>query len=1073
MRRSEQNAVYEICQKFLQEHIPEYVRDTALEIIAENGIQKVDIQEGENWEARGVIQGEDFQVYTPTVKISFADLQIRHQCNCQGAFSGSCSHIAALILKLIQDLREEDKHVDDEITTQTRDWKQTFHSFFSSEVEPETGHHYLIFRLAPEQDRLRVSFFRARQNKTAISTVHTEISLEQILANPSWCEYSPMLLDVAKQIGQYLDYYGHCIEIPEGLISWFFWAVRNEYYLLWKDTDKHCVIENSPLSLQLNPCLNDAGLTFELLMKREGRPPIHLHTGADDEITFHGLMPMWVAFQHNFYPVQTSLPPELVHTLIRESPLVPQEEVPEFLDRVWTRLSAADLYEPQKFLTRMEPLFQPAKYCPKLFLDEEGSLLTLEIENLYETIHGEFPLKGPNPDFQTGSYTYDGSTYLIRRHQEEESKLLAELETMNFQSRSSNLWFLEPEEAISFLLDHYPSLLEKYRVFGEKALSRYKVRTTQGVVQATVMSNEKDKWFSLDIAVNYQGQTLPLEKVWKAWARGKRYVQLKDGSYTSLPEAWLKKFADKLTALGMDPSKPPQEKYKQFEAPILDSILDDIPNAQTDAFWNTLRTKIHSFREIVQLDPPKGLRATLRSYQQQGLSYLNFLYEYNFGGILADEMGLGKTIQTLSFIQYLIERKIKGPNLIIVPTSVLPNWEREAKKYVPDLKLLVIYGTRRDNMFKQLEESDLALTTYALLRRDLEELQKFKFTCVILDEAQNIKNPNTITARSVRHVQSRLRICLSGTPIENNLFELWSLFEFLMPGFLGSQHAFQRGVVKPIKEGDTATLDYLRTRVKPFILRRTKAEVAKDLPPKIESVVCCALEDEQAELYASLAKKLREKVFADVDKNGLSKCQMSILDALLKLRQICCHPRLLKIDIPGFSNNLPSGKFDAFKNMISEIVEGGHKVLVFSQFVQMLQIIKQWLDFSHITYCYLDGKSKDRFDQVDRFNTDETIPIFLISLKAGGTGLNLTSADYVIHYDPWWNPAMENQATDRTHRIGQTRQVFSYKLICENTVEEKILKLQDLKRNVAEAIIPGQDSMKSLTREDLEMLFDV
>ncbi|MBQ7457195.1 MAG: DEAD/DEAH box helicase [Desulfovibrio sp.] len=1082
MRRSEQNAVYEICQKFLQEHIPEYVRDIALELIADNYMQKIDIQEGETWEVRGVIQGEDFQVYTPTLQFSFVDQQVRHQCNCQEAFSGSCAHVAALMLKLLEDMREDDTRLEEESMTPVKEWKQTFHSFFAQEMEPETGRHYLIFRITPEQKRLMVSFFRARQNKISISSVHTEVSLEQIIANPEWCEFSPMLPEVAKQIGQYLDYYGHCVEIPQGLIAWFFWAIRNEYYLYWKDTDKHCLIESSPFSLQLNPCLHDQGLTFEMLMKREGRPPMHLHgsteedasqDGEEEPITFHGLMPLWVCYQHNFYPVQTNLPPSLVRELIQESPLVPQEEIPEFLDRVWTRLSTSDLYEPQNFLTSMEPLFQPATYRPKLFLDEEGSLLTLEIENIYETVHGEFSVKGPNPDFQTGSYTYDGTTYLIRRHQEEESELLNELETMNFQPRSNKLWFLEPEEAISFLLDYYPSLLEKYRVFGEKALSRYKVRTTQGVIQAQVTSNEKDKWFSLDINVDYQGQSLPLEKVWKAWARGKRYVQLKDGSYTSLPEAWLKKLSDKLTALGMDPSKPPQDTFKQYEAPLLDSLLEDIPNAETDSFWNTLRTKIHSFREIMQITPPAGLHATLRSYQQQGLSYLNFLYEYNFGGILADEMGLGKTIQTLSFIQYLIERGVKGPNLIVVPTSVLPNWEREAKKFVPDLKLLVIYGTRRDNMFKQLEDTDLALTTYALLRRDLEELQKFHFTCVILDEAQNIKNPNTITARSVRHIQARLRICLSGTPIENNLFELWSLFEFLMPGFLGSQHAFQRGVIKPIKEGDAATLEYLRTRVKPFILRRTKAEVAKDLPPKIESVVCCALEDAQAELYASLAKKLREKVFADVDKNGLSKSQMSILDALLKLRQICCHPRLLKIDIPGFTNNLPSGKFDAFKNMISEIVEGGHKVLVFSQFVQMLQIIKQWLEFSQIAFCYLDGKSKDRFEQVDTFNTHEDIPIFLISLKAGGTGLNLTSADYVIHYDPWWNPAMENQATDRTHRIGQTRQVFSYKLICQNTVEEKILKLQEIKRSVAEAIIPGQDSMKSLTREDLEMLFDV
>ncbi|MFO7597887.1 MAG: DEAD/DEAH box helicase, partial [Desulfocurvibacter africanus] len=342
-----------------------------------------------------------------------------------------------------------------------------------------------------------------------------------------------------------------------------------------------------------------------------------------------------------------------------------------------------------------------------------------------------------------------------------------------------------------------------------------------------------------------------------------------------------------------------------------------------------------------------------------------------------------------------------------------------------------------------------------------------------LDEAQNIKNPNTITARSVRKLDTNMRLCLSGTPIENNLFELWSLFEFLMPGFLGSQHSFQRGIVKPIKDGDEETLNYLRGRVRPFILRRTKSEVAKDLPPKIETIQYCNLADEQLELYAALAKKLKEQVMQTVDEKGIAKSQMSILDALLKLRQICCHPRLLKLDMPGLNTNLPSGKFDAFQDLITDVIEEGHKVLVFSQFVQMLHIIRNWLQINKTPFAYLDGASKDRFDQVERFNSDPSIPIFLISLKAGGTGLNLTAADYVVHYDPWWNPAVENQATDRAHRIGQTQQVFSYKMICQNTVEEKILKLQEQKKGIADAIIPGQEAWKSLTRDDLEMLFEI
>ena len=539
-----------------------------------------------------------------------------------------------------------------------------------------------------------------------------------------------------------------------------------------------------------------------------------------------------------------------------------------------------------------------------------------------------------------------------------------------------------------------------------------------------------------------------------------------------MPESWLERLAHKLKVLGLDPNKPPKHHFKQFEAPVLDSILDDLPNTIEDSFWSKLRDNIRHFKEVEQIQTPKGLNASLRPYQIQGISYLNFLDEYGFGGILADEMGLGKTIQTLAFIQHMKNKGAVGPNLIVVPTSVLPNWDREAEKFVPDLKRVIVYGTRRENIFRKIADADIVITTYALLRRDLEEMEKHEFNTVILDEAQNIKNPNTITARAVRRINARMRLCLSGTPIENNLFELWSLFEFLMPGFLGSQHAFQRGIVKPIKDGDAETLEYLRTRVRPFILRRTKAEVAKDLPPKVESVTCCALEEAQAELYAVLARKLRAQVLADVDEKGLARSQMSILDALLKLRQICCHPRLLKMDLPGFSNNLPSGKFDAFKDMAMDIVEGGHKVLVFSQFVQMLHIIRQWLEFSQVPFCYLDGASKDRFDQVDRFNNSPEIPIFLISLKAGGTGLNLTSADYVIHYDPWWNPAVESQAIDRTHRIGQKNKVIAYRLLTKDSVEEKIRILQHQKNQLVANVLGDEGFTSSLGIDDLNFILN-
>ena len=466
---------------------------------------------------------------------------------------------------------------------------------------------------------------------------------------------------------------------------------------------------------------------------------------------------------------------------------------------------------------------------------------------------------------------------------------MSELAAMDFQSRSNRLWFLEPEEAISFLLDSYPKLVDYYRVYGEKALSRYKVRTAKSTITAQVVSNEKEKWFSLDISVDYEGQSLPLEKIWKAWTRGKRYVQLKDGSYTSLPQEWLEKIAHKLTALGLDPSKPPQTKFKQFEAPVLDSLLEDLPGASTDSFWNNLREKIRSFREVRPVPAPQKLQATLRSYQLQGLSYLNFLSEYGFGGILADEMGLGKTVQTLAFIEHMVEHHYEGPNLIVVPTSVLPNWEREAEKFVPHLRRLTIYGTRREGMFKHIAESDLVITTYALLRRDLEEMEKYEFNTVILDEAQNIKNPNTITARAVRRINARMRLCLSGTPIENNLFELWSLFEFLMPGFLGSQHAFQRGIVKPIKDGDAETLEYLRTRVRPFILRRTKSEVVEELPEKTDIIRRIPLSDSELISYEVMRERAKQAV------DSARKVSVNILADITQLRMAACDPALIGI----------------------------------------------------------------------------------------------------------------------------------------------------------------------------------
>ncbi len=434
-------------------------------------------------------------------------------------------------------------------------------------------------------------------------------------------------------------------------------------------------------------------------------------------------------------------------------------------------------------------------------------------------------------------------------------------------------------------------------------------------------------------------------------------------------------------------------------------------------------------------------------------------------------MGLGKTLQTLAL---LLAEKEAGradrPSLVVVPTSLVFNWVDEARRFAPGLRLLALVGPDRGHRFAELGDHDVVLTTYALLRQDGERLAAHRFHYLVLDEAQNIKNPASLTARAAKALSARHRLALTGTPLENNLTELWSIFDFLMPGFLGSHEAFVQRYARPVEaHGDQDALARLRRRVNPFILRRVKRDVAAELPPKTETVLTCELTPAQRRLYRQVLEASRARVFAEVEQKGIARSHIAILDALLKLRQVCCHPQLLRI--PG-NRVQASAKLELFRELISEVVAGGHRALVFSQFVGMLSILRRELERLGIAYEYLDGRTRDREARVKRFQEREDIPVFLISLKAGGAGLNLTAASYVIHFDPWWNPAVEAQATDRAYRIGQEREVFSYKLITRGTVEEKIQELQRRKQALADGLLSVDAALgKHLTREDLEELF--
>jgi len=468
--------------------------------------------------------------------------------------------------------------------------------------------------------------------------------------------------------------------------------------------------------------------------------------------------------------------------------------------------------------------------------------------------------------------------------------------------------------------------------------------------------------------------------------------------------------------------------------------------------------------------PPAGLQCRLRPYQQFGLSWLQFLREYDLGGILADDMGLGKTVQTLAHL--LLEKeagRLDKPALVVAPTSLMGNWRREAERFAPDLKVLVLHGPARHERFEAIPAHDLVLTTYPLLVRDEAQLKDQMWSFVILDEAQTVKNPRTKAARALRRLKSSHRLCLTGTPLENHLGELWSLFDFVMPGFLGSEEQFKRLYRTPVeKHGDEDCRRRLVCRIAPFLLRRTKAEVEKDLPAKTEIVRTVELYPNQAPLYESIRVTMEAKVREAVAAKGLARSQIAILDALLKLRQVCCHPQLVKL---SKARNLPSAKLDLLLQMLPELLEEGRRILLFSQFTGMLGLIEKELERKKIAYAKLTGQTRKRDEAIERFKSGEA-NLFLISLKAGGVGLNLTEADTVILYDPWWNPAVEAQAMDRAHRIGQDKPVFVYKLMTEHTVEERILKLQARKQALAEGIYgKGGKQGPALSAEDLKELF--
>ncbi|MFT4550953.1 MAG: superfamily II DNA or RNA helicase [Verrucomicrobiales bacterium] len=585
-------------------------------------------------------------------------------------------------------------------------------------------------------------------------------------------------------------------------------------------------------------------------------------------------------------------------------------------------------------------------------------------------------------------------------------------------------------------------------------------------------------WFNLSAGFEIDGESFELQPILatlvenefleatEGMPSGQEFmIFLPDGRGLALPVG---RFRNILTTLGA------LLEFKFTDGPIKLSKLDAAAlsedenlEAEVPVEIKEVAARVSDFTKIERVPVPAGLKADLRQYQLDGYHWMQFLARYELNGILADDMGLGKTLQTIAHILAEKESGRDGglPSLVIAPTSVVENWQREAAKFAPDLKMLILQGADRAARYRQIPDTDIVLTSYALIHRDLEVFAEHRFHILALDEAQHIKNPAAKVSGAVRQIDAKHRLCLSGTPIENHLGELWSLMDFLMPGMLGTAETFNETYRTPIERNGSASRSAaLAARVGPLILRRTKHDVAKELPPKTEVVHKIELGEQQKDLYETVRATMDKKVRDALALHG-TQSQIVFLDALMKLRQICCHPSLLKDQ----SHATESSKFEFLTDLLQTLRREGHRVLLFSQFTSMLSIIEEHLIEENCSYLKLTGETKDRQTLVERFQGGEAA-VFLISLKAGGTGLTLTGADTVIHYDPWWNPAAENQATDRAYRIGQDKPVIVHKLLCKNTVEERIQQMQGKKDNLATDLLSGATQQLTLTQETLATL---
>jgi SNF2 family DNA or RNA helicase len=682
----------------------------------------------------------------------------------------------------------------------------------------------------------------------------------------------------------------------------------------------------------------------------------------------------------------------------------------------------------------------------------------------------EIIAKGENEEYYCEK---NGEIISIKRDIEAEQEFFATVTEMHERFSPFNqqdFFYLGVEDVMKkyWFLDFFQQCEQhNIEVFGFENLTKIKYNPHKISSNYTVSSGID--WFDVDMNISYGNQKVALADIRKAVLKKQNMVRLGDGSLGVIPKDWIEQWA---MALKIGKIEGDSIKLSNLHFLLIDNLYAKIDNEEQQKALKAKKEKLHNFKKLKKVKVPQGINATLRSYQKEGLNWLCFLKDFGWGGCLADDMGLGKTIQVLSFFMHLKEKNKRKNHLFLVvaPTTLLFNWQKEIEKFCPEMSYFVHWGNNRVFNKKEWKNYDVILTTYGTLANDIDDVRKVSFDVAVLDESQAIKNPNSMRFKASCLINAKLRLVMTGTPIENNTVELFAQMQFLNPGYLGSLKFFKDEFANAIdKNKDAGQARTLSQMIKPFILRRKKEEVAKDLPEKTEMVLYCEMDEQQKKVYDYFKDEIRTDLLGQIEEEGLNKSRFKVLEGLLRLRQICDSAALLNTKEDYGADSV---KVDELIRHVKEKT-GQHKILVFSQFLGMLSLVKDRLEQFNIKYAYIDGKTKDREAEVEKFQELPEYRVFLLSIKAGGFGLNLTAADYVYILDPWWNPAVEAQAIDRAHRIGQEKHLFAYKMVCKDTIEEKIIELQNKKKHIADEIIStDQGFVKNLTKEDIRNLLE-